>query len=416
MNILVANWTWFPSGGDWTYVEQLNRLYERKGHTVIPFSMIDSRNMETAYSKYFVSHMDYKDMIKEKSLKNATRVLRRSIYSMEAARNLQRLLEAVKIDYAHLNNIHHFLTSSIVKVLNDYNIPIIWTIHDYSLICPENSLICNGSICERCRGGKFYMCTVCRCKKKSYSASAVASLENYLYRMPKITKAISAYICPSKFVYNKFIENGYEPDKLFQLYHCYDEHILEVSKQKPDMLPERYVVFIGRMESIKGVLTLLDAFMMMRNIPLVMVGYGSLEERIKNILIQKKITNVYLTGKKIQKEVLNILTHAQFSICPSEWYEVLGFSIVESMLMSKPVIGSNLGGIPELVIDGKTGLTFRPGNAEQLKEKVQFLWNNTKVKDDMSRKALEHVRILTNPEEHYQGLMQIIKSNGKIGI
>ena len=286
MNILIANWTWYPSGGDWTYIEQLNRLYARKGHTIVPFSMTDSRNNETPYSKYFVTRIDFKEMIKKKSLSNMSRVLSRSLYSMEALRNLKQLLGTVKIDFAHLHNIHHYLTSSIVKVLNDYNIPIIWTIHDYSLLCPENSLICHGSLCERCHNGKFYMCAVHRCKKRSYSASALASLENYLYRVLNINKRINAFICPSKFVYNKFIENGYDSNKLFQLYHCYDTNDLSSLDQKSDNLPDKYVVYIGRMESIKGITTLLTAFENMKDIPLVMVGFGSMEGRVKNILIE----------------------------------------------------------------------------------------------------------------------------------
>jgi glycosyltransferase involved in cell wall biosynthesis len=408
MNILIANSTWYASGGDWTYINQLIHLYERNGHVVVPFSMHDSRNFETPYSSYFVDNIDYKELNTHKSLKNAFRVLRRSIYSGESARNLERLLKTIPVDIAHLNNIHHYLTSSIVKVLNARGIPILWTIHDYSLICPENSFISHGDICERCRNGRFYMCAIHRCKKNSFSASMVASLENYSNRVRNINKGINAFICPSKFVYSKFIENGYELDKLFQVYHCFDRNTLAKHHHRNNGLPQRYVIYIGRMESIKGVMTLLKAFSTLKHIPLVMIGFGSLEEKITNIIHENQLQNIYFVGKKNISEVFDILKQAEFSVCPSEWYELLGYSIIESMIMSKPVIGTRLGAIPELVIDHKTGLTFEAGNETDLKDKIQFLWNNPALTQKLGRFAKRHVQTLTDPEQHYQELLNII--------
>src|SRR3972149_6378577 len=131
MNILLANWTWYPSGGDWTAVESLVKLYQQKGHKIIPFSMKDGRNYPTPYEKYFVEHIDYKELNRRKSFTNSVRVLRRSIYSRESREKLKQLLQEVRIDIAHLHNLGPQITPSIVSQLKECGITIIWTMHDY---------------------------------------------------------------------------------------------------------------------------------------------------------------------------------------------------------------------------------------------------------------------------------------------
>src|SRR4051812_2878151 len=118
MNILVINWTWYPSGGDWTYVENVVNLYQQKGHTVIPFSMKDDRNFATPYSEYFIEHIDYKK-INRHSITAGLKVVAKSIYSTEAQQNLERLLNNVQVDFAHINVIHHYITPTILKILKD---------------------------------------------------------------------------------------------------------------------------------------------------------------------------------------------------------------------------------------------------------------------------------------------------------
>src|ERR1700710_2849035 len=129
MNILVVNWSWYPSGGDWTYVETMVYIYQQKGHQVIPFSMKDNRNYPSPYSDYFIENIDYKKINKHNIIAGI-KVISKSIYSAEAQKNLERLLIDVKIDVAHINVIHHYITPTILKILKDKGIPIIWTLHE----------------------------------------------------------------------------------------------------------------------------------------------------------------------------------------------------------------------------------------------------------------------------------------------
>src|SRR6266496_3545055 len=140
--ILVVNWSWYSSGGDWTYIDNVRRFYESRGHEVIPFSMKDDRNFDSPFAKYFVSNIDYKNLNKNKNPLSALKVLKTSLYSVEAKRKIRWLLSENKIDLVHLNNIHHYLTpSSIIPEIKKYDIPIVWTVHDYSILCPNTMFI-----------------------------------------------------------------------------------------------------------------------------------------------------------------------------------------------------------------------------------------------------------------------------------
>ncbi|WP_288883548.1 glycosyltransferase family 4 protein [Pedobacter panaciterrae] len=410
MNILVANWTWYPSGGDWTYVENVTKLYQEKGHQVIPFSMKDPRNFPSDYTEYFIEHIDYKK-VNKKSLSDGLKVVKKSIFSTEAQQQLEKLLDTVKIDFAHINVIHHYITPAILKTLKDRGIPIIWTLHEYTPICPESTFISHGKICEKCFGGAFHHCVTNKCKKGSYPASVVAALENYVHKYLNYYAYVDHYVCPSVFLYEKFKSFNFFEEKLVQLYHGYDYEEIEAAKAQIAVASdERYIVFVGRLEKIKGAHTVLAAMKDQPEIRLKVIGTGTQQAELIDFAAKNNLNNVEFMGKKSKKETLELIGSADFLICPSEWYEVLGFTVVEAMAMGKPVIGSKIGAIPEMVIDGHTGFLFEPGNYSQLSEKINELYNNRNLLLQMGANAEKHIRGLINTEKHFTGLQALIPS------
>jgi glycosyltransferase involved in cell wall biosynthesis len=407
MNILVVNWSWYPSGGDWTYVENIVNLYEQKGHQVIPFSMRDDRNLPSAYSDYFIENIDYKK-VKKSNLIAGIKVVTKSIYSFEAQRNLERLLSTVKIDFAHVNVIHHYITPTILKILKQRNIPIIWTLHEYTPICPDSIFVSNGQICERCFGGAFYNCITHACKKGSYLASTVAALENYVHKYLNYYDYVDYYVCPSIFQYEKYKQFNFFNEKLVQLYHSYNYTEIEKAKLLPKENQQRYIVFVGRLEKIKGVHTLLKAMQARPDILLKIVGDGTQEEELKVFKQIHQLDNITFLGKKNRQETLQIINGGEFLICPSECYEVLGFTVVEAMALSKPVIGAAIGGIPEMVINNYTGLLFEPGNTDQLSNAIKLLYANEELVMQMGKNAQQHINELINTEKHFKGLQKLI--------
>ncbi len=407
MNILVVNWTWYPSGGDWTYVEHVSQLYSGLGHQVVPFSMKDERNYASNYSEYFIENIDYKKLNK-RSLRAGIKVVSKSIYSVEAQKKLEALLTTTNIDFAHINVIHHYITPAILKTLKERNIPIIWTLHEYTPICPESTFISHGQICEKCFAGAFYNCVTHRCKKGSLLASTVAALENYAHRALNYYAYVDYYVCPSKFLYQKFKDFNFFPEKLVQLYHGYDYQKIEKAKSKKAVVSEKYIVFTGRLEKIKGAHTVLEAMKFMPDVQLKIIGSGTQEASLKAYQQQHQLDNVTFLGKLNKTETLEAIADSQFAICASEWYEVLGFTVVEAMALNKPVIGANIGAIPEMVIDGQTGLLFEPGNAVQLAEKIKQLLDNPQKVTEMGIEAQNHITRLINDGCHISGLRNLI--------
>ena len=407
MNILVANWTWFPSGGDWTYIENVTKLYQKNGHQVIPFSMQDERNFPSAYQKYFISNINYKALNVNKKISAGFMVLSKSIYSNEAQQCLEDLLDKVDIQLAHLNLINHYITPSILKVLKKRNIPIIWTLHDYTPICPESTFISNDKICEACKDGKFYNAVLSKCKKNSLLPSIAAAAENYVHHLKGYYKDVDHFICPSVFSYEKYKSFNFFKDKLHHLYHGYD-FSNATNLDFIEQVNEKYIVYVGRLERIKGVLTLLKAMKVNPAISLKIIGYGTQEDELKKFAKDNQLKNIEFMGKKPKEEVWTLIKQSAFLICPSEWYEVLGFTIVEALLLGKPVIGSNIGAIPETVIDNKTGLLFEAGNELELANKINKLFNDDTLIAKLAANAKEHAENLFNPQSHFEGLKKII--------
>lgn len=406
MNILIANWAWYPSGGDWTYIKTVSEIYEELGHHVVPFSMKDERNLPSEYSEYFIDNINYRDLNQDRSFGSAVEVVSKSVYSSEAVGKLKALLKVVKIDLAHLNLIHHYLTPAIIKVLNEHQIPIIWTLHDYTILCPQSTFISNDKVCEQCRVGNFYRCAVNRCKKGSLLASSLAAFENYFHNFLNYYQYVDYFICPSLFSYNKYKSFGFFPDKLRQIYHTYNFESPEILG-KPEN-ENRYIVYVGRLEKIKGVHTLLQAMQFNTDIKLKIIGDGSEELSLKAFKDLHSLDNVEFLGKLPKEEVLLAIKKSDFLVCPSEWYEVLGLTIFEAMLMGKPVIGSDIGAIPESVIHGQTGLLFQPGNAADLSEKIQTLYNSSEL-SIMGDNAFRHIKSISDRGRHVEALKDIIE-------
>jgi glycosyltransferase involved in cell wall biosynthesis len=176
----------------------------------------------------------------------------------------------------------------------------------------------------------------------------------------------------------------------------------------PKSFNERYIVFTGRLEKIKGAHTVLKAIKDCPGIQLKLIGEGTQEAELCAFKEVNKLDNVTLMGKKSKSETLSIVNGAEFLICASEWYEVLGFTVVEAMALGKPVIGSAIGAIPEMVIDNYTGLLFEPGNSTQLAGLIKKLYADVELAGQMGTNAKQHITNLINTEKHFEGLQKLI--------
>ena len=403
----MVNWIWHRVAGEWTYIDNLQSLYKRYGHEVIPFSMKHPKNVDASgFEQYFIDAINYSDLNKNKSLANGIRAVSKTIYSREAKVKLRQLLLHNKIDAAHLHDVNQYLTPSILPVLKEHNIPILWTLHDFTLICPEGSFVSGGRICENCKGGTFYHCALQRCKKGSLLASVLAATENTVHTYTKAFRYVDYFLCPSAFLLNKFREFNFYPDKLVLSNLC-----CEMDAMPKKKAGEPYIIYAGRLAKIKGILTLLNA---MKGIPvqLLIAGDGPEAATINNFITNNQLSNVIMLGFTQKEQLYDLVQNAVCLVCPSECYENFPYTVIEAMLLKTPVIAADIGGIPELVIHQETGLLFEPFSPNALQEKILRLLHDGDLQLSLAQKAYSRTARLVNYQQHYSILKNVFDRVG----
>lgn len=401
MNILSVNKYFYPKGGAETYFFALNQALMDKGYSITPFSMKDEHNSQTPYQEYFVRNFDYYD----KSLLKRLRYAAHIIYSVEARKKIGQLITASKPDLAHVHNFYHQLSPSIFNEMKRHHLPIVFTAHDLKLLCPDYQMLNRGEVCEECHGNKYYKCVLNRCMKNSLSASLISTAEMYLHSLLKSFEAIDIIITPSMFYKNKFIEYGFSPEKVLHI-----PNFIDTRANQPDYVSENYMAYIGRLSKEKGILTLIEAMKDIKGIDLYIVGDGPLRGEIEKIIAAQGLTHIKLLGFKTGKELKEIIQHCKFTVLPSEWYENSPLSVFESMAYGKPVIGANIGGIPELIDHERTGYIFESRNSQQLAERINELANHPGRAEEMGREARTRAETEYNHERHFEKVEKVYRS------
>nr|WP_297705767.1 glycosyltransferase family 4 protein [uncultured Butyrivibrio sp.] len=368
MRVLMVNKFLYPNGGSETYIFKLGEALTAKGHEVQFFGMEhEGRCVGNAVNAY-TSDMDFHNASK---LEKMTYPLK-TIYSKEARQKIRLVLDNFKPDVVHLNNFNYQLTPSIilevVKWRKDtgHACKIVFTAHDYQLVCPNH--MCNNpnthENCEKCLGGHFMNCTKGKCIHGSTAKSFIGTLEASFWKLNGAYKYIDTFICCSKFMKSKLDSNPLFASKTVAIHNFLDEiPWKEVGK-------EDYVLYFGRYSEEKGIRTLIEAAKRLPDVTFIFAGKGPLEDLVDNV---ENIKNV---GFKSGEELENLIRKARVSVYPSEWYENCPFSVMESQLYGTPVIGANIGGIPELIRVGETGLLYKSGDVDALCDAIHEIWQD----------------------------------------
>jgi glycosyltransferase involved in cell wall biosynthesis len=409
MKILFVNKYYRPSGGPETVMLQAKERLESTGNRVAVFSMQDEKNLSTPYSRYFVCNVDYNG---SSSVFDKAKMTLNMFYSLEAKKKMELLLEEEKPDLAHLHNIYHQISPSILPVLKKRGIPVVMTLHDFKLLCPNYTFLRNGNPCESCEGKHFYKAVVHKCVKDSYWKSLVCSVEMYFHRFLKIYQdCVDAFITLSEFSREKMIQYGIPEEKLFLLPNC-----VEPPSNGKEKTPGEYVFFLGRLSEKNGVLTLIQAMEKAKEVPLVVAGEGELLSGLREYVRQKNLDNVTLSGFLKGTKLDQMLENSLFTVFPAICYHNCPMSVLESFAYGKSVIGSNLGSVPELIEDGINGLLFEPKNVEELAGKIRYLYYHPLLAEKMGIAAREKVEEKYSEEEYYKKLFglydRLIKNGG----
>lgn len=361
MKILMVNKFFYIKGGSETYYFSLKKLLETHGHTVIDFSMQDERNFNSDYKEYFVDNIDYSG---KHSLASKLHMASNIIYSLEAKQKFRDLIESTEPDLIHLHIFQHQLSPSILDVIKKYDIPVVYTAHDLKMVCLNYKMMHHETICEDCKGEKYYKCAVNKCVKDSFSKSCINVIEGYFHKWRQSYDIIDEIITPSSFYRSKFIEFGIRENKVHHIPNFLDATVPTVNKT-PDS--KQYYLYFGRLSEEKGVLTLIKA-LEETHLSLYIVGTGPLLDQLAAYITEKEINNIHLLGFKNGQELTDIVGNAKAVILPSEWYENGPYSAIEALRLGRPIIGSDIGGIPELVSDN--GYLFKTGDSDSLKNAI----------------------------------------------
>ncbi|MGB3339932.1 MAG: glycosyltransferase family 4 protein [bacterium] len=400
MRVLLINKFLYARGGDAISTLDTGRLLKAHGHQVVYWGMAHPANPIYPYQELFTKYVDLNAPV---NLSSRLKIAANLLYSFEAKNKIERLVQIEKPDIVHLNNFAHQISPSILRVFQRHNIPTVMTLHDYKMVCASYLMINRDKTCEACRHGKYYMCFLKKCVKDSILKSFLNTVEMYLHhKILHLYDSIDIFISPSVFLKQKLHDMGFNNKKIVYLPNFVNganKHTLKKTRTN------RFLYF-GRLSNEKGLETLIKAAGGM-DIELYIAGTGSHEPELKQVAVTEAVNNVYFMGYKSGNELAKEIREALAVVVPSQWYENNPRTVLESFTMGTPVIGANIGGIPEIVLNNETGLTFRSGDVDDLRRAMKFCINNKGKVWAMGKRAQQYVRKNFNAPQFYEGLMNI---------
>jgi len=410
MKVLICGNFYYPRGGDCTYTRALQEILEAHGHEVGVFSTEHAGNWPGPSHSAFVQAPDYAALNRHKTLRGAWVAVRRSVWSGEAAKALRGLLAEWKPDVAHLQNIHAYLTPSVLPVLRQAGVPVVQTLHDYKWICPDSTMLRpDGRVCDLCAGRSFWHCAAGRCKKGSLTASALAAAEGYVHRMKGASGMVDFRIAPSAYIKGKFEACGLGGGNIRVVPNPY----LPSGRDAVRPSDGGYGLYVGSLAGFKGARVALAALQTVPGHELHVVGGGSPEDeaelRVRSVAlgVSERVKFLgRLTGEALWREQAG----ARYGVVPSLCPEVLPYVAMEMLAIGKPVVGSAIGGIPDLVRDGETGLLFPPGDAAALADRMRRLAGDAEFVAHLGAAGKALVKQACSPDVHHAALMGIYRS------
>lgn len=413
MKIIIVNYRYFISGGPERYLFNIKQILEKNGHTVVPFSIKHNKNVTSEYEKYFMDAIGkgdevYANEYKKNNLKTVFTGLGRMLYSFEAKRKIKKLIRDVRPDLVYVIYYQNKMSSSIIDGAYEMKVPVVQRISDFGHICANNIFYIyqKNQICERCLHGSRINAIKYKCVNKSLLNSFLKVMALKIQDYRKTTSKISAFVFPAEFTRKKFEVFGIPVAKM----HCIPTFYNDQSDNSEEVSYGDSFLYIGRVDRDKGILTMVKAFAE-TDYKLTIIGSSidGYDELIKAYLSDKK-HNITFLGKLDFREIKEYLNSCLCTLCPSECYDNMPNSVLESYGYKKAVIASRLGALIDLVVDNETGLNFTAGDYVDLREKVKYIFDNRQEAIRLGIQAKG--KLLTEYSEnlHYERLINLFNS------
>ena len=381
-----------------------NELLTSRGWDIVPFAMEYEKNFETGYDDYFVEEIDFASDYKP--VEKVRKVIK-SVYSLEARREIGRLIDDVRPDVVHAHNIYHHLTPAIFGAIQKKGVPAVMTVHDLKIGCPSKLMLAPDGVCEGCQGGKTWNAVQQRCLKGSLPLSAIAALETTLHSfLGSYKKNVDLFVLPSRFHMNKLIDWGLPAEKA-----RYVPNAVDVSELVADFAPGERFVFVGRLSEEKGLLTFVKA-VASAGVKATIVGTGPQEGELR-ALVESSGADVEFAGYQTGDALFDIVRNAKALVLPSECYENAPVVLLEAYGVGTPVLGSDLGGIPELIQPGITGFLATAGDVDSFAEQLSAMAAlSTNELEEMGKAGRSFVEDRFSREHYLAGLLDVYAELG----
>jgi glycosyltransferase involved in cell wall biosynthesis len=330
------------------------------------------------------------------------------IHSPRTIGEINTIVREFRPDTAYIHNVFPLISPSVYTALTSHGVPSVQVIHDFRFLCPNGWFYTQGHICERCKHGNYLNALRYRCFRNSYFLSALYGASIFASRYKGLLENMTAFICPTEFSKDKLLEVGVAEDRIF-----IKPHFIDASRVEPRPGQGDYVLYLGRLSGEKGLWTLIRAFEQLPELKLKIAGTGPIESALKLYVKEKGLKNVEFLGFRQGQEKWKVLSDSLFIVVPSEWYETFCIVVLEGYAAGKPVIGSDLGGLPYVIENGKSGLLFEPGCVEGLLEMIIHLVNHCGERERMGRYGRKLVETHYGPARNYAMLMNILSQVGR---
>ena len=388
-------------GGKERYISEVKTLLDRRGVQSIDFCLAEPQNEPSPFQRFFPPRLET----------NAPSLIRRAraalyrVHNLQSAQAIRRLLDHEPCDVAHVHSHHHF-SASTINALVARNVPIVWTLHDYHAICPVGTLFTEDAVCDRCRNRRFHHAALHRCAQTGLAGSLLSMADSAWLNWSGALGRVSRFIAPSDFTALKVVEFGLPADRVETL-----RYFAPVDKWSPVDTPSSGpIVFVGRLYRQKGVHVLLAALGRLK-LPagqrVVIAGDGPEMAALRQQAGRLGLDQVEFVGALGDADLRQLMTSSRMVVVPSIWYEVRGMVILEAYAIGRPVVGSNIGGIPEVIVQGETGLLCRAGDVDDLAAQIDWMLSHPAESAEMGNAARQRAETHFAPDDHLKRLTEI---------
>jgi glycosyltransferase involved in cell wall biosynthesis len=324
----------------------------------------------------------------------------KTVWAWDSYRELRSVLASEKPDVAHFHNTFPRISPAAYDACRAAGVAVVQTLHNYRLLCPAAILFRDGKICEECAEHSLLRSVAHGCYRGSRTASGATALMLAVHRARRTwAEKVDCYIALTEFAKLKFIAGGLPAVRI----------AVKPNFMEPDPGVKtgtgKYALFVGRLSPEKGVRTLLAAWERQHSIPLVIAGDGPLRAEVE--VAARTNSSVVFKGWLPQEEVLSLMKGALFLVFPSEWYEQFPMAIVQAFACGTPVMFADVGSVPHIVTDNRTGVAFRAGDADSLAEKAIWAWTHLAGMAVLGRAARSDYETKYTARRHFDRLMEI---------